>query len=188
MRKGRASTADHDAVRKGRARPADRDAARAPLVIPRAGHVAPRSPEVPAVMLSALPALALALLTAPADTTRPSLGDSLRAGGEVRAAVLRNASDVRRCYESEGLPRNPALRGTIELALTIEPTGVVSEVRVDSLALRGPGALEVARCLVLHARHWRFERGPFQPEVHLFPFDLVPEPPRPQRGTPTRGS
>ena len=139
-------------------------------------------------MLSALSVLAAALLAAPVATTPPSPGDSLRAGGEVRAVVLRNASDVRRCYESEGLPRNPALRGSIELALTIQPTGVVSEVRVDSLALQGPGSVEVARCIAVHARHWRFERGPFEAETHLFPFNFVPEPAKLGRGQATRGS
>lgn len=101
--------------------------------------------------------------------------DSARSDAEVRASVLRNTSDIRRCYEAEGLPRNPALSGRMELALTILPTGVVSGVRVDSLALRGPGSLEVVRCITRHARNWRFERGNFATETHTFPLDFVPE-------------
>ena len=109
-------------------------------------------------------------------------GDSARSDAEVRASVLRNTGDIRRCYETEGLPRNPALSGRMELALTILPTGVVSGVRVDSLALRGPGSLEVARCISRHARNWRFERGDFATETHTFPLDFVPEMARPGVG------
>lgn len=106
-------------------------------------------------------------------------GDSARSDAEVRASVLRNTTDIRRCYETEGLPRNPRLSGRMELALTILPTGVVSSVRVDSLALGGPGSVELARCLTRHARNWRFERGNFATETHSFPLDFVPETARP---------
>jgi hypothetical protein len=143
------------------------------------------------MMFPTLPALAIALLVPPAPLASPTgsaPADTIRAATEVRASVLRNTADVRRCYEAEGLPRNPALRGRIQIALTIEPTGIVSAARVDSAQVHGPGAAEVARCIVRHARNWRFDRGPYDVEVHLFPFDLVPEPARPVIGTPTRGA
>ena len=135
-----------------------------------------------------LSALASVLLTAAvAAPTGPSLAgvaapDSARSDAEVRASVLRNTNDIRRCYEFEGLPHNPALAGRMKLTLTIRPTGVVSDVSVDSLTLRGPGALEVARCVARHARNWRFERGDFATELHTFPLDFVPEMVKPITG------
>lgn len=133
-----------------------------------------------------LQTLALSLsLGAPAPL--PAASDSLRSDEEVRASVLRNAADVRRCYESEGLPRNPSLTGSMEIALTILPTGVVAEVKVDSLALRGPGSTELALCVARHARNWRFGRGAYVTETHLFPFNFVPETAKPRVST-ARGS
>ena len=128
-------------------------------------------------MLSALTSVLLAASLASAG--EPPLAaiaaDSARSDAEVRASVLRNTNDIRRCYETEGLPRNPALAGRMHLTLTIAPTGIVSDVSVDSLALRGPGTLEVARCVAIRARNWRFERGNFATETHSFPLDFVPE-------------
>ncbi|HUF25645.1 MAG TPA: AgmX/PglI C-terminal domain-containing protein [Gemmatimonadaceae bacterium] len=138
-------------------------------------------------MLTALYTVAFSLLL-PAQALDAAGTDSLRAGGEVRAAVLRNAKDVRRCYEKEGLRRNPELSGTVELSLTILPTGMVSQAKVDSLELRGPGIGEVARCITRHARTWRFERGPYATEVHLFPLDLVPTQARPAAAAAVRGT
>ena len=145
-------------------------------------------------MLSAITSLALAAAFVAGDPSsalveRASMtpsaivrSDSARSDAEVRASVLRNTSDIRRCYESEGLPRNPSLSGTMDIALTILPTGVVSDVRVDSLALRGPGSAEVARCIVRHARNWRFERGDYATETHLFPLSFVTEMAKPILG------
>lgn len=109
-------------------------------------------------------------------------GDSARSDAEVRASVLRNTSDIRRCYETEGLPRNPALSGRLRIVLTIQPTGIVSDVRADSSTLAGPGSLELARCIALRARNWRFERGDFEIETHAFPLDFVPETAQPIAG------
>ena len=142
-------------------------------------------------MLPALASVLLAIVVA-AGAPRPApvaaaaplatAGDSARSDAEVRASVLRNTSDIRRCYESEGLPRNPALTGRLRLVLTIQPTGIVSDVRADSSTLAGPGALEVARCVAVHARNWRFERGDFETETHAFPLDFVPEMVKPIAG------
>ena len=80
-----------------------------------------------------------------------------------------------RCYEEQGLRRQPELEGVIEVSLTVEPTGVVSEAQVASATLTGPGSREVAACIATIARQWRFERGPFDVEVIVFPFVLRPE-------------
>lgn len=100
--------------------------------------------------------------------------DSIRPDSEIRLAVLRHATEVRRCYESEGLRRDPRLNGFIDLVLTIQPTGVVSEVAVRTDSLTGTSAAEVGKCLVTIARHWRFDRGPYGVETIVLPFVLTP--------------
>ena len=115
--------------------------------------------------MSLLHALALAASAAVAD-------DSVRADGDVRLTALRHARDINRCYVDEGLKRQPELEGVVEIELTIEATGIVSEARVSSATLDGHGAREVAACIATIARQWRFERGPYDVETFVFPFVL----------------
>ena len=124
-------------------------------------------------MLHAL-ALALLLDAAPA----PAAADSIRADAEIRQTILRHAADVRGCYEREGLRRDPSLIGTLEVEVTVLPTGVVDSVAVGTVVMAGNGQREVAACIVTVARHWRFERGPYSVETIVLPFALVPERPR----------
>lgn len=120
-------------------------------------------------MLTSL-ALALVLGTTPVSPAR----DTLRADTEIRQVVLRHASDVRRCYEREGLRRNPELSGQIEIQLTILPTGRVNEVSLAGSSINGRGVDEVVRCIASAARHWRFDRGAYPVETIVFPFRLAP--------------
>src|SRR4051812_29276286 len=55
-----------------------------------------------AAMLAPL-ALILALTASP----NPSVADSVRSDREIRLAALRHVADVKRCYEREGLTRDP---------------------------------------------------------------------------------
>lgn len=98
--------------------------------------------------------------------------DSVRADRDVRLTALRNARSIHRCYVDEGLRRQPALEGVIEVELTIEATGIVSEAKVSSATLTGPGSREVAACIATLARQWRFDRGPYDTEIVVFPFVL----------------
>ena len=101
--------------------------------------------------------------------------DSVRNDRDVRLTALRNARSVTRCYVDEGLRRQAELEGVVEVQLTVEATGVVSEVQVSSATLTGPGSREVAQCIATTARQWRFERGPFDVETIVFPFVLRPQ-------------
>ena len=100
--------------------------------------------------------------------------DSVRADRIIRETVLRHARDARRCYEMEGLRRNPMLRSTIELEVTILPTGIVEHAIAKPDGPTRSGASEVAACLATLARNWRFERGPFDVEIVVFPFSFAP--------------
>lgn len=122
-------------------------------------------------------ALALSLLSVSPDAPTAPL-DSIRSDANIRAAVLRQAPDVRKCYETEGLRRNPMLIGSVEIFVTILPTGIVSQVDVKAKGLDGPGGAEVSRCLQNAARHWKFDRGPYIVETVILPFNLVREPAR----------
>src|SRR5687768_12083091 len=125
-------------------------------------------------MLSSL-ALVLALGSSPAAGA-PALAapDTIRAETEIRQVVLRNSADVRRCYEREGLRRNPELTGSIEIRMTILPTGRVDEVALARSSMSGRGVDEVVRCIASVARHWRFERGAYSVETIVLPFTLTP--------------
>jgi hypothetical protein len=102
--------------------------------------------------------------------------DSVRSDREVRLAALRHAADVKRCYEREGLSRDPRLTGTLDVSVTVLATGEVSDASVASHDMRGLGVREVATCLTLAIRNWRFERGPYVVETIVFPFRFMPIP------------
>lgn len=124
------------------------------------------------------PALILAFALAVAPPAAPAAaGDSVRTDVEVRATVLRHATDIRQCYQDEGLRRNPGLAGAVELELTILPTGHVGEASIGTTSLSGPGQREVAHCIASRARNWRFQRGPYAVETVVFPFVFSPEEP-----------
>ena len=101
-------------------------------------------------------------------------GDSVRNDRDIRLAALRHASDVKRCYEREGLTRDPRLSGTLDVTVTVLATGVVSDASVASDDMRGVGAREVAKCLTTAIRNWRFDRGPYVVETIVFPFRFSP--------------
>ena len=119
-----------------------------------------------------LTSLALAFVFGSAQNTVAP--DTLRPAMEIRQVVLRHASDVRRCYEREGLRRNPELSGLIEIRLTILPTGRVNEVALAASNVTGKGVDEVVRCIASAARHWRFDRGAYPVETIVLPFRLEP--------------
>jgi hypothetical protein len=116
------------------------------------------------------------LVTIEQSTVEVPPGDSLRADREIRLVALRHVADVRRCYEREGLTRDPRLSGTLELTVTVLATGVVSDVGVSASDMTGIGAREVAMCLTTAVSNWRFDRGPYTVETIVFPFRFRPEP------------
>ncbi len=119
-------------------------------------------------------AFVLSLMSVP--SIEPAIRtDSIRSDAGIRASALRHSPDVRKCYETEGLARNPSLTGSVEVVLTILPTGAVSEVEIDTEQLRGVGKAEVAKCLETAARRWTFDRGPYVVETVILPFQLSRE-------------
>lgn len=101
--------------------------------------------------------------------------DSTRADRDIRLVALRNVAEVRRCYEREGLTRDPRLAGTLEVTLTVEATGIVTAAVVTAHDMHGLGVREVTSCLTVAMRNWRFERGPYVVETLVFPFSFRPD-------------
>src|SRR5512147_3252419 len=118
--------------------------------------------------------LPIVLAVSLAFPPRGLASDSMRTDRDIRLAALRHVADVKRCYEREGLARNPALTGTVDVAVTVLATGVVSEATATSVDMEGVAAREVARCLTTAIRHWRFDRGPYAVETIVFPFRFTP--------------
>src|SRR5690242_7708796 len=100
--------------------------------------------------------------------------DSVRSDRDIRLAALRHVADVRRCYEHEGLTRDPQLAGSLDVTVTVLPTGEVSDARIAADAMRGFGAREGASCLTTAIRNWRFDRGAYVAETIVFPFKFSP--------------
>jgi outer membrane biosynthesis protein TonB len=118
----------------------------------------------------------LLLLALGASANAPA-ADSARADADLRDVALHHASEVKHCYETQGLKLNPTLAGTIEVSLTVLPTGRVDSVAVTSSQLAGVGKREVESCVTMVARNWRFDRGPYGVERIVYPFDLRPDTP-----------
>lgn len=116
----------------------------------------------------------LAFLLVVGSPTERLAADSVRSDRDVRLAALRHAADVKRCYEREGLTRDPRLSGTLDVTVTVLATGIVSDASVASDDMRGVGAREVAKCLTTAIRNWRFDRGPYVVETIVFPFRFAP--------------
>lgn len=106
-------------------------------------------------------------------TLAPQQADSLRPDTDVRLVALRHASEIQRCYETEGLRINPGLSGVIEVEVTVGASGRVEEAEVSSSALFGAGREQVETCITSTVRNWRFERGPYALETIVYPFNLV---------------
>jgi len=103
----------------------------------------------------------------------PQQPDSVRPDTDVRLVALRHATEIQRCYETEGLRVNPGLGGMIEVEVTVGPSGRVEDAAVSASALSGIGHHEVETCITTSVRNWRFEKGPFATETIVYPFNLV---------------
>lgn len=99
---------------------------------------------------------------------------AIRPASELAEASRRYAPVVRRCYETEGLRRDPSLSATLEVAVVIDSTGLVQRVRVDSTGVQGLGLPEVAECVKRAARTWHFSSGSYALEEPALSYRLVP--------------
>ena len=107
----------------------------------------------------------------------PAATDSGRPTDELRIASQRYAAAVRGCYEREGLKRDPALSANVDVTVSIEPHGMVRQVKVDTLDVHGLGMSDVVTCIQNAAMQWQFSSGTYAIEEMTFSYKLVPPAP-----------
>lgn len=85
---------------------------------------------------------------------------------QVRRVVMAHIGAVRACYESEA-QRNPALKGGVTVAWSIEPGGAASGVTIAQSSLGSP---RVEGCITRQVKSWKFPASEAPTTVAGFPF------------------
>jgi hypothetical protein len=124
------------------------------------------------ILCAALGTVPAASAQSPTDTTVVA-SDSARSESEFKAASARYSPVVRGCYEREGLRADPALSATVEVGVTVAPTGTVRDISVDTLEVKGVGMANVARCVSQAAATWKFQPGAYAEERAILTFKLL---------------
>ncbi|MCD6498515.1 MAG: AgmX/PglI C-terminal domain-containing protein [Deltaproteobacteria bacterium] len=75
--------------------------------------------------------------------------------GIIRRIILRHINQVRYCYESRALARNPHASGLVTVQFAIGSNGRVRTARIASTTLHNPAS---ERCIALSVRRWRFPK------------------------------
>jgi hypothetical protein len=84
----------------------------------------------------------------------------------IAKVINEHMGEIRGCYE-RALLKEAGLAGKLVLEWTIEPTGVVSDIRVKNATLRGP---EVPNCIVGSVKSWAFPKPKGGNVVVSYPF------------------
>jgi hypothetical protein len=77
-------------------------------------------------------------------------------GAQLGTVVRSRESQLRFCYVESGLRVDPALAGSVTLAVTIEPSGAVTAAGVAQRSWSGEGASAAETCILQKVRGWRF--------------------------------
>ncbi len=97
-------------------------------------------------------------------------GKSVRTEEQIRRTFDRSAGRINSAYQ-RALRQNPALRGTVVLTMTIDPTGVVSKVVVKSSEL---GDQELERRIVVIVQSMDFGALPVEVWTGDYALNLFP--------------
>jgi outer membrane biosynthesis protein TonB len=82
----------------------------------------------------------------------PSGRDMARLGTFVRG----RQAQLQYCYRDVGLAVNAALAGSANVAITLDPAGVVSDARVATRSWSGSGVAETEACILSRVKGWSF--------------------------------
>jgi TonB family protein len=93
-----------------------------------------------------------------------------RSNASLLATVRRYAPGIQYCYDNE-LKRDLSLSGKMVLALTVLPSGVVSEVEITHDSL---GSSRLQECVLSQVREWRFPAIPEGTVSFQAPFVFTP--------------
>ena len=88
------------------------------------------------------------------DEESPPIVDGPISGAEISRVLKHNMRAMRDCYE-HALKRDPTLAGKVELRFTIEESGRVEDVAVESTSLK---SVQLAACIADRSKAWRFPK------------------------------
>jgi hypothetical protein len=112
------------------------------------------------VTVEALPVIAV-------DPLTPT-GNVASVGTFVRG----HESQLRFCYQEHGLRTNPALAGSVTIAVTVGSSGAVSSAGVTKRSWAGPGAAESEACILQAIRGWRLPPSVNGSGTYSLPFNF----------------
>ena len=89
---------------------------------------------------------------------------------ELGTYVRSRESQLRFCYQENGLKVNPNLAGSITVAIDIAGSGSVQGVQITRRTWSGAGASESEGCILRTIRGWRFPSSDRATGTYSFPF------------------
>lgn len=102
--------------------------------------------------------------------------DDRRSGGGATAAlgtfVRGHEAELRFCYE-ESLKADPALAGSVAVAITIAEGGHIARAEVARRSWAGKGAAEAEACMLRTIRGWRLSGVERSAGTYTFPFSFT---------------
>lgn len=104
----------------------------------------------------------------PLDDRRPGGGATAALGTFVRG----HESELRFCYE-ESLKSDPALAGSVAVAITIAESGHIAGAEVARRSWTGKGAAEAEACMLRTIRGWRLSGVERSAGTYTFPFSFT---------------
>jgi hypothetical protein len=112
-------------------------------------------------------------VSAPSVVAAPALGGPGRDVSELGAFVRSRESQLRYCYTEQGLKVNPALAGTVNVAITLTASGNVTGVDARAGSMSGAGTEQVTSCIENRVRAWRFPASESEGGTYSFPFSFT---------------
>ena len=109
-----------------------------------------------------------ALEVRPLDRSSQGGGAAATLGTFVRG----QESALRFCY-GEGLRSDPALAGSVTVAITLAANGAISNAEVTRRSWSGKGAVEAEGCMLRTIRGWRFPAPGRSAGAYAFPFSFT---------------
>jgi hypothetical protein len=92
---------------------------------------------------------------------------------ELGTYVRSRESQLRFCYQENGLKVNPSLAGSITVAIDIAEGGAVRGANITRRTWSGAGASESEACIVRASRGWRFPASAAGAGTYAFPFSFT---------------
>jgi hypothetical protein len=110
-------------------------------------------------------------VSAPRAVDVPDVGGPRRNTDELGTFVRSRESQLRFCYQEQGLKQNPSLAGSITTNITLTESGSVTGVNISNRSWSGAGASDAEACIRNRIRSWRFPSG--TPGTYGFSFNFT---------------